>query len=202
MPDSGVTKTIDKVGELLKQVAELSTSDVLVGIPKERNARRDGKIGNAELARVHEFGSPARNIPARPFLYPGLRKVRPEVIKLLHEGAMKAVRFEHVNVDATLHKVGLIARNAVVEAITDPAPPFTPLKPATIRARLRRTAAGRRKLRQIKAGGQQLGMNMSEILTGYAEASWDTGGAGLNIQPLLDTLQMRAAITYVVRKVE
>ena len=188
-----VEKTIDRVAELIKTVTELTTSDVLVGIPKQNNNRRDSPVGNAMLARVHEYGSPAHNIPARPFLFPGVKKIRKEAIALMNEGAKEALKMERrVNVDAILTKVGILARNSVVRAITDPAPPFTPLKPATIRARLRRTAAGRRKLKQLRARGQ--------TLTDWAAETDDEGT--LNIRPLLDTLQMRTAITYVVRKTE
>jgi hypothetical protein len=95
-----------------------------------------------------------------------------------------------INVGAILTKIGILARNSVVRAITDPDPPFVPLKPATIRRRLRRTAAGQRKLKQLKARGIPL--------TTYA-AQTDPDGT-MNIRPLLDTTQMRAAITYVVRK--
>jgi hypothetical protein len=99
-----------------------------------------------------------------------------------------------------LEEVGMAARNSVVREIRDPAPPFAPLQPATIRARLRRTAAGRRKLRAITAGGKQLGMKMPQILTSYAQSTWDAV-SGANMKPLIDTGQLRAAISYVVRKV-
>ncbi len=186
----GVLEVVDHIKELLDKVNELTTSDVLVGIPKSKNSRKDGPVGNAQLARIHEYGSPAQNIPARPFLCPGVKEVRHEAVKLMNEGAVEAMKGERVNVEAILNKVGILARNSVVRAITDPEPPFKPLQPATIRARLRRTAAGRRKIKQIRSQGKSL--------TDWASEISDDGT--MNIRPLLDTLQMRAAITYVVRK--
>jgi len=185
---AGIRKTIDNVGGLLARVAELTTSDVLVGVPEAKGARKDGQITNASLAYIHEFGSPASNIPARPFLFPGVRKIRPQAIAMLKQGAIDALNGSGKSVSQTLNSVGMLARNSVVNEITDPDPAFVPLRPATIRARLRRTAAGRRKIKQLKAKGI--------ALTTWAETIVD-GSA--NIHPLIDTGQLRAAITYVVR---
>jgi len=83
----------------------------------------------------------------------------------------------------------MVARNSVVREITDPAPPFAPLSPVTIRARLRRTQAGRRKLMQLSKQGKPLGV--------WAQERNKAGNP--NIRPLIDTGQLRASITYVVR---
>lgn len=193
MPDfGGVIKTIDKTTDMLRCVEKLTLSDVLVGVPKGKAPRKgeSAPINNATLAYIHEFGSPAHNIPARPFLYPGLKRVRQQAIAMMRQGAIDCLRGT-VNVNALLSRVGILARNAVVDEITDPVPPFAPLQPATIRARLRRTAAGRRKLRQIKKRGVSL-------TAWAAEIDPDSGSA--NIHPLIDTGQLRASITYVVRE--
>jgi hypothetical protein len=195
-----VTKVVDNVGQLMDRVAQLTYSDVLVGIPAERSGRRDRGPTNAELGRIHEFGSPAHNIPARPFLYPGGKKIQKQALAMMKQAAIDALQGTGAPVDETLNRVGMLARDSVVESITNPVPPFEPLKPATIRARLRRTAGGRRKLRDIKEGGQAVGMSMSTALLAYAGSNWDSGGAGLNVKPLIDTGQLRASITYVVRK--
>lgn len=188
---SGVFKTIDHVSTLTTRVTSLTHSDVLVGVPAEKAGRPGQPINNAALAYIHEFGSPQHNIPARPFLFPGVRACRAEAIAMLRKGASD-VLLNGANPDVILNRVGLLARNAVVNAITDPEPPFVPLRPATIRARLRKTQAGRRKLRGIKrkaiAGGQPMGDALTE---------WAEGG---NIKPLIDTGALRASITYVVRK--
>jgi hypothetical protein len=200
-----VLKVVDHVADLLDRVSELTSSDVLIGVPATKGTRSDGGarvVTNAMLARVHEFGSPAHNIPARPFLRPAIKKVQPTILPMLKKAAQDIVMGQGVPVDVVLNKVGIIARNAAVEAITNPDPAFAPLQPATIRARMRKTAAGRRKLRSIMDGGKQMGMSSAQILRSYAGSTWDTGGAGLNIQPLIDTGQLRRSISYVVRKVQ
>lgn len=173
---------VDHSAELIDRVNSLALSDVLVGIPKEKGARTDTAHSNAELGYLHEFGSPLRNIPARPFLYPGVRKCQREAIALLRQGAQDALAGRGSN-EATLNKVGILARNSVVKELTNPDPAFVPLRPATIRARLRKTAAGRRQLKKLK--GQM------------ALSTWAAG----NIKPLIDTGQLRQSITYVVKKV-
>jgi len=183
---------IDRVGELVDRVATLTRSEVLVGIPAEKAPRRDeGRaINNAGLAYVHEHGSPANNIPARPFLFPGVKAARKDIVAEMRKGAQNALTGQG-NVDRTLHRVGMLARNAVVNAITDPEPAFEPLKPATVRARLRRTQAGRRQLRKLNAQAAQSGATRASTLAQWA-------GAG-NAKPLIDSGQLRAAIAYVVR---
>ena len=187
---ASIIKTIDNVAGLLANVAELTTSDVLIGIPAEKGGRKQGPITNVQLGYIHEFGSPAHNIPARPFLHPGVNKIRPQLIAMLKQGAMDALNGKG-GVAATLNRVGMLGRNSVVKEITDPEPPFVPLRPATIRARLRRTAAGRRKLKQIKKRGVTLTAWAAEI---------DPKSGSANIHPLIDTAQLRASITYVVRR--
>jgi phage gpG-like protein len=197
-----IKKVVDNAPELIARVDELTQSDVLVGVPSDKAGRKKGPITNAALAYIHEHGSPARNIPARPFLFPGVRKIRAQAVTLMREAAITVLKGEGGKgaVNSVLQRVGMLARNSVVSYITDPDVPFAPLKPATIRARLRRTAAGRRKLQEIMEGGKELGMSSADILTKYARANWDTGGEGMNAKPLIDTGQLRASITYVIRK--
>lgn len=190
----GVQKTVDNVAQLMARVTALTTSDVLVGVPADKSARKDAGPTNAEIARIHEFGSPAHNIPARPFLFPGIKRIRSQAMAMLKLGAQDALQGKG-SVDVTLNKVGMLARNSVVNEITDPDPPFTPLAYATIRARLRRTAAGRRQLRKAKAI-QQASDTGRSMLTGEAAIA----RLGLTFKPLIDTGALRASISYVVRK--
>ena len=186
-----VRKIIDRVPEMLEAVGRLTTAQVLVGVPSAKGPRRQGQISNATLAYIHENGSPAQNIPARPFIRPGIRRVRAELIRMMRQGAHDAVRGKRVDATVILNRVGMKARNAVVEEITDPTPPFAPLKPATVRARLRRTNAGRRQLKAMEKLAKVSGKPMQAVLSEWA-------GAG-NAKPLIDTGQLRASITYVVR---
>jgi hypothetical protein len=205
-PLMGMKKTVSLAGNLVKNVIAITTSDVLVGIPSEKGIRRPGKgqpkgmqPNNAELAYWHEFGVPSRNLPARPFVYPGLRAIRPLAVAMLQRAARQAVLGLHGPTDPlpVLNQVGTLARDAMRKAITDPNPPFAPLKPATIRARLRRTQAGRRQLRRLQKNAKEAGKSMRELLPDWAQSP--TASGGLMIQPLIDTGQLRAAISYVIR---
>jgi hypothetical protein len=185
-----IRKTVDNVAELLHRVNSLAGSDVVVGVPSDKAARKQGEINNATLAYWHQWGT--QHIPARPFLTQGIAKIRGEAQRMLREGAKNALHGKG-NVDTVLNKIGILARNAVVSEITDPEPPFAPLKAATVRARLRRTKAGLRQLRTLQRRAKQAGQTTTEAILDWA-------GEG-NAKPLIDTGQLRAAITYVVRKV-
>jgi hypothetical protein len=190
-----VTQTVDNVDQLLDRVAVLTNCDVLVGVPAQKTGRQESGPTNAMLAYVHEFGSPLKNIPARPFLIPGVRKAANQITAVMAQGAHDVMTGKQQNPLVVLNKAGMIARNSVVDEITDPEPPFVPLKPATIRARLRKTAAGRRKLRGLKKIGTAAGWSGTQ--SNQALSVW--AGERGNIHPLIDTGQLRAAITYVIR---
>lgn len=184
-----VKRTIDNSDRLQQRIDALTKQEVLVGIPAEKTPRPGEPVTNASLAYIHEFGSPARNIPERPFLRPGVRNAREQIAALMEQGAKDVLAGTGRTASQTLHAVGMAARNSVVKAITEPDPAFVPLKAATVRARLRRTQAGRRKIKQL----QQKGIPLT-VWAGQLNPAGD-----LNIKPLLDTLQMRNAITYVIR---
>src|SRR5882724_12416208 len=67
-----VDVTVDKVKEVQLAIRALANTRVMVGIPSDKAARK-GKINNAQLGYIHEFGAPEVNIPPRPFLVPGVQ---------------------------------------------------------------------------------------------------------------------------------
>lgn len=114
-----------------KAVERLSKKAVFVGIPREKNARPGDAIGNAALAYIHENGSPAQNIPARPFMGPGVRDAMPDIEKYMTQAANAALDGDDSAVDAALARVGLTAVNSIQTKIQDGIPPL--LKPSSIR---------------------------------------------------------------------
>jgi len=183
VPFVEIKRVIDNTTQLHDRLHKLRDQSVYVGVPASTNARNDGGlINNATLLYIHNFGSPAQNIPARPVLTQGIAKVSKQIAEMFKQAAHDAV-FEGKDPTTAYGRIGMLARNAVVEEFDSPSPAFVPLRPATIRARLRKTQAGRRQLRNLKRRGQSL--------TDWAEAG--------NIKPLIDTAQLRRAITYVVR---
>ena len=69
---SGVFKVVDNLRKLTQGIEVLTTMQVMVGVPDDKSGRREGEINNAELAYIHDKGAPEANIPARPFMEPGI----------------------------------------------------------------------------------------------------------------------------------
>jgi hypothetical protein len=117
---------------LAKALEDLAKKRVLVGVPADKSFR-DGEINNAQLAYIHDKGSPAQNIPARPFLGPGIEEGLPAITTQLKKTAQAAFDGEVDGVEKGLHSTGLVAADAVKRKLVDG--PFAPLKPATLAAR-------------------------------------------------------------------
>jgi len=120
--------------EIIASINRLANTRVLIGIPSTAR-RSDSSIDNATLGYIHEHGSPARNIPARPFLRPGVTTSRPEWERYLQQAAQAAVNGNDSVMDKALNAAGQTAVSAVKLTITSKIPP--PLKPATVRGRRR-----------------------------------------------------------------
>lgn len=168
---------IDKV---IAGMIELPEMEVLVGIPSTNAGRQNTPISNAVLGYVHEFGEPKHNIPPRPFLIPGVTNVLDQTAEGLRRAAEYYLNGKPDDAFKQLHAVGMRAANSVKRKITTG--PFVPLKPATVAARLRKTKRGRLILSNLRSKGTDLG-------------KWGQA----NLKPLIDTGQMRQAVTYIVR---
>jgi len=145
----GVTVKIDITRDVLKSLCNLTSDQVLVGIPAA-NAERDPEPGektpatNALIGYVMETGSPAQNIPARPFLVPGVKGIEEEIARRYAAGAKAVLDGKATSLDDTHNAVGLIAAASVQRKITDG--PFAPLAPRTLAARKARGRTGERPL--------------------------------------------------------
>jgi phage gpG-like protein len=164
MAGAKLTVTIDRTGALRKALADLVRHRVLVGIPdttaeREPDPEDPHPLSNAAIGYIHEFGAPEANIPARPFLRPGVQNAMPEIIKRYQAGAKALLDGRITDADQIHNTVGLIAQSAVKAKITDG--PFAALSDATLANR--------------KAKGR-------------------TGTS-----PLIDTGQLRNAVTCVIR---
>jgi hypothetical protein len=88
--------TIDKVPGIQKALKDLGSARVMVGIPAKA-AQRDPHPGetktpnNAELGYIHEFGAPEMNIPARPFLMPGIENKKEPIVNKLKAAGQAAL---------------------------------------------------------------------------------------------------------------
>lgn len=187
---SRVSITKDEVSAIVGAITEIARKQVLVGIPDSTTSREQEEgspITNAALGYIHEFGSPDANIPARPFLIPGVEKAREGATERLKAAAKAALDGDKASVDRHLNAAGTLAANSARNEIQTG--DFVPLKPGTIanRHRARGTASMRKSetdyLEMVKEGESP-------------EAAQESTG----IRPLINTGQLRNSLTYVVRK--
>jgi hypothetical protein len=120
----GVKTTIDNTKAVLDALDRLAFNSVLVGVPEKtadaRAAGDTGKINNAQLARIHEYGSPANNIPARSFLEQGILHAQTQVIADFREGAVKTLdSMNPKEADKALERAGMHAATQVQKEFTD-----------------------------------------------------------------------------------
>ena len=142
---------VDNIKKLMRSLNHLELKSVYVGIPAEKTERDagddgdDGPMNNATLGYIHEHGSPAANIPARPFMEPGIKDGAPLIEKYLRQaGSLQIKGATQDKVDRQLHLAGLAAQNAVRAVINAGVPP--PLADSTLAARKRRGFKGEKSL--------------------------------------------------------
>jgi hypothetical protein len=125
-----VKVTKDRVAEVMKGLRSLASDHVLVGFPGETSNRGE-PINNPTLAYIHEHGSPAANIPARPFLTSGVREAEDKIVAVFEAGAKRALDGDAGAGARALNQAGHAAVGAVQNKIATGS--FAPLKPATIK---------------------------------------------------------------------
>lgn len=146
MIKSGIHETTNKPAwrRLLGALQSLPSQDVLVGIPESKGRRQDEPISNALIGYLMETGMPASNVPARPFLKPGVKTAEARILRYLKQGAEYALKGDEAGVSRAMNAAGLTAVSAVKRKITTG--PFEPLAPGTVRGRLRRGRTGTKPL--------------------------------------------------------
>lgn len=133
----GVKVTVDRVSEVLQAISRLVAKDVLVGVPESETERKDdAPINNATLAYIHEYGSPAANIPARPFLIPGIANAQGKVLERFKQAATSALDGNAQRADRQLDMAGQEAADSVQLKINSG--PFKELSERTLEERERR----------------------------------------------------------------
>lgn len=158
-----MTVVRDNVAKVLAAIQKLTSREVLVGIPATQAERQDGEpINNAQLGYIHEHGAPASNIPARPFLVPGVAEKQDVIAGRLQKAAKAAMDGNTTALESELNAAGLLGQNGARNRINNG--PHEPLAESTLAARRARGREG--------------------------------------TKPLIDTGQLRNALTYVIRKKE
>lgn len=70
-----------------------------------KDKRSDGKLTNAELGIIHEFGT--SRLPPRPFISPAFQKGKPEYLRMLIAGGKKGALHDEANRERTLEIIGM-----------------------------------------------------------------------------------------------
>lgn len=131
-----VTIDVDKRKALKAALERMRKTAVYVGIPadSEQEKRPDNApITNSQLGYIHEYGSPAANIPARPFLRPGVQKVEGSLRKTMKRAATAALAEDEAGFEREMETVALKAETSVKDYMTSGE--FEPLAPSTIKKR-------------------------------------------------------------------
>lgn len=105
--------TVDKVASIVKAINDLSAKDVLIGVPESSTDRQSGDPAtNALIGYVQEFGSPANNIPARPFLIPGVQAIQKPAAERLKVAAQRVLSGDLSQTERQLHAAGMMGQNS------------------------------------------------------------------------------------------
>lgn len=180
---AGIHIKKDRLADLHQNLAELVKREVLVGFPEEStdrdpSAEEPAGITNASLAYIHDNGQPERNIPARPFMLPGMEEAADPVANILGNLAKNLLTGKgKVTADQGLHRAGLKAQATIRRKINEGIPP--PLSEVTLRRRAAKGRKGAKKELLLRAQGEAPSTQFAK--------------------PLIDTAQMRNALTYVIR---
>lgn len=184
---SSLSVTKDNMAALFSGLSRLVSREVLVGFPEGEDNERKAEPGepegltNAALGYIHDNGSEDAKIPARPFMVPGLESVKEETSSALAGAARVAMSARGGDaVEQRLHRAGSIAANGIKAKVNEGVPP--PLADATVRARARRGRKGAKEELERRSQGEAPGTDLAK--------------------PLVDTAQMRNAITYAIRNRE
>lgn len=187
---SRVTVTKDTVSDVIRGITELVGKQVFVGIPDSTTNRADEvsqDVTNATLGYIHENGSPAANIPPRPFLVPGVEKVLDKATDRMKAAAQATMRGDPQKADQLLNDAGIIAMGGARSEIHYG--DFEPLKPATIRNRHR--VRGTKSMRE----NEEVYLYLVRMGVHPAAAQSEAG-----IRPLINTAQLAHALTYAIRE--
>jgi len=184
--------TKDGMPDLMKAVKALTKTEVLVGIP-DQNAERKPEEGektapsnNAIIGYTMEFGDTEKNIPARPFLVPGVQDARDDIASALKKAGQKALSGDTDTSEKALIGAGTKAASSVRAKIVSG--PFAPLSQKTIEARAhRKNSPNQRAKKYLKLAKQGVPLDVL-----------NDPGVGL-ANPLLDTGQLRNSVTFVLR---
>lgn len=181
---TGVRVTQDHVRDLRDAIKLLTGTELLVGFPekttvRDPNPQDKSPLTNAAIAYIQDNGAPEANIPARPFMLPGMLKVQEKVagrLTVMAKAVLNSPRPEAV--EKAFTAIGLIIQASIQGTIRAGIPP--PLAYSTVAERARRGRTG-----------------------ALWEKAWRDAGAPPSLElakPLVDTAQLLKSVNFVTSK--
>lgn len=186
MVKSGLTTLADNSADILDALDYLRNTKLMVGIPATNAPRQGEAASNAVIGYVMENGNPEKNIPARPFLIPGIGNIKDIIQQYMKAAGQAALSGERNQVKVLFNRLGLLAVSAVRKVIDNQG--FAPLAESTLKARIAKLGVRARK--DLAAA----------LASGSTQMAQVAAGATDYLKILIDTGAMRNAITYVLRK--
>lgn len=183
MPKNAASILSNKLPGVLKGISKLTLNATFVGVPSDKTTREQlqqekGPMTNAALAFIHDNGSEAAHIPARPFMRPGIARAQKYIVQALKQGAQAALK--GMDPVRFLNLAGMKAQAEIRGVINEGIGP--PLAESTLLGRIR----ARKSIKGAKAELKARANGEAPSLT--------------NAKPLIATAQMRNAINYVIRR--
>jgi hypothetical protein len=132
-------KTNRTVADLERVAKKFAGLNVKVGFLRPQNPRpkdppEKPKVTNSLLGYVHENGSPANGIPARPFLRPAMMSNEKYVSEKLNKALSEDFLEDRGAVPKAMEVIGTHIRDAAKRNITQQNG-FVPLAPSTLKQR-------------------------------------------------------------------
>lgn len=177
-----------KNDRLLDPIKEFTNKTVFIGITDTKTGRSPGpgrsgpQPTNALLMAIHENGSPAKNIPARPVLVPAIDELRKLIGPILYQTARAEMRGQRGSVEKGLRRIGEMGVAIAKRIMKDG--DFEPLAAITIKNRARRRA---------RASEDDTPVHLSARTRSQTASVADDA-------PLMDTMQLYDALSYSIRK--
>lgn len=183
MAKNAASLVTNKLPQMLKGVNKLAVKATYVGVPSEKTERKEDDeektpMTNAALAFIHDNGSPAAHIPARPFMRPGIKKAQAKIVAALRGGAIGVLKGQ--DPERALNIAGMAAQASIRGHINEGIAP--PLADSTLRGRIRNKTS-------VKGAKKELADRAAGAAPGVQ-----------NAKPLIATAQLRNAINYVIRR--
>lgn len=137
-------------------------------------------VSTAQVAAVHEFGSPSENIPERSFMRSGIIEGEKQQISLNRVNLLRVLVGE-MDMQTALGKLGELGKAQIQHKLK--IGPFEPLKASTIKARRSRMSPSYRK---------KLDAKVEAMIAEGKKPGTDF------YKPLIDTGHMRDSVTWEI----